>query len=158
MHHIVSDGWSHGRARRASWRALYAAFRAGRPSPLPELPVQYADYARLAARAGCRARCWSGSSAYWREQLAGAPDAAGAAHRPPAPAGADATRGATCRCELAAELARAARRRWRASEGATLFMMLLAAFQVLLARYTGQDDLVVGTPDRRTARGARSRG
>ena len=62
LHHIVSDGWSIGRADRASSRRSTARSRAGEPSPLPALPIQYADYARLAARSGCRARCSSGSS------------------------------------------------------------------------------------------------
>ena len=57
----------------ASWRRSTRAFARGRPSPLPALPIQYADYAALAAAAGCRARCSTAQLAYWREQLAGAP-------------------------------------------------------------------------------------
>ena len=109
MHHIVSDGWSMGVLFR-ELAALYEAFRAGEPSPLPELPVQYADYARLAARVaagrGARARSSPTGASSWR-----APPGAGAADRPAAPAGADATAARPSACVLPPALARAAARR-----------------------------------------------
>ena len=132
MHHIVSDGWSLGVLVR-ELAALYEAFAAGRPSPLPELPVQYADYAAwqraLAAGRGAGAR----SSATGREQLAGAPARAGAAHRPAAPAVQSRPRARRLVRTCPRRSSERAARRWRQREGATLFMTLLAAFQVLLS-------------------------
>ena len=125
--------------------ALYAAFRDGQPSPLPELPVQYADFARLAAAAGCRARSWRRSSATGGEQLAGAPAAAGAADRPAAPGGADAPRRRAARSRLP----RSCRRRCASSAGARgrrSSWLLLAASRRCSRRHAGQEDVVVGTP------------
>ena len=140
VHHIVSDGWSLGILAR-ELGALYDAFAAGRPSPLPALPVQHTDFASgsgVALGRGARraARVLEGAA----RRGAGR---AGAAHRSAAPAGA-AHRGAHPGPPAAGARggARGAGRR----EGVTLFMTLLAAFQVLLHRYTGQDDFVVGTP------------
>ena len=125
--------------------ALYAAFAAGRPSPLPRLPIQYADFAvwqrELAARGGAGAR----SSPTGGRQLGRSPAGPGAAHRPAAPAPSRAPAAARV-LAFSAGLAASPPGRWRRREGATLFMVLLAAFQALLHRYTGQDDLVVGTP------------
>ena len=137
MHHIVSDGWSMGVLVR-ELAALYAAFAAGRPSPLPALPVQYADYA-VWQRGWLQGEVLEAQLAYWREQLAGAPAAAGAAHRPAAPAGADASAARRVAVLLPAAAAAGRSQALGQREGATLFMTLLAAFQALLARYTGQD-------------------
>ena len=71
MHHIISDGWSMGVLVREV-AALYEAFSQGRPSPLPELPVQYADYAAW-QRQWLQGEALEAQLAYWREQLAGAP-------------------------------------------------------------------------------------
>ena len=87
--------------------------------------------------------------AYWRTQLAGAPPLLELPTGPPAAGGRSGRRGASASA-LAAGRAERRLQALSRGEGATLFMMLLAGFQVLLARYSGQDDVVVGTPDRRT--------
>ena len=142
----------------ASWRALYDAFSPGRPSPLPELPRPVRRLRGVAARSGSRARCSSGSSPTGSEQLAGAPAALELPTDRPRPAVQTHRAARTRRFVLPPELVGRRSRRWRRREGATLFMMLLAAFDVLLHRYTGQDDIVVGTPiagrDARRDRGA----
>ena len=142
MHHIVSDGWSIGVLVREV-EALYAAFAQGRPSPLPELPVQYADYA-VWQRRWLADGALERQLAYWTRQLAGAPAALELPTDRPRPA-VPSFRGAVhhftidpARTKALATLAR--------QDGATLFMLLLAAFQVLLARWSGQHDVVVGTP------------
>ncbi|HVR95163.1 MAG TPA: amino acid adenylation domain-containing protein, partial [Thermoanaerobaculia bacterium] len=137
MHHIASDGWSMGILIR-ELGALYER----RPSPLPQLEIQYADFAAWQRR-WLAGEVLERELAYWRERLAGAPvlelptDRARPASRTP--------RGARRRFELSgaltAGLETLARR-----EGATLFMTLLAAFQTLLARHAGQADVTVGTP------------
>ena len=139
MHHIVTDGWSMGVLVR-ELAALYAAFAAGLPSPLPELPIQYARLRRLAARAGCRARPWTRQLGYWRQQLAGARRRC----RRCRPTG----RARRCSASAAAACGRRCRpSRWQpcagslSEEGATLFMGLLAAFAALLAASAGSDDL-----------------
>ena len=142
VHHIVSDEWSTPiLVREVS--ALYAAIAEGRPSPLPELPVQYADYAAW-QRAWVAGATLERQLAYWRERLAGAPPLLELPTDRPRPAVAD-PRGGVRTFHLSAELADALRELSRA-EGATLFMTLLAGFQALLARYAGTDDVPVGTP------------
>ncbi|HEX2077834.1 MAG TPA: condensation domain-containing protein, partial [Longimicrobium sp.] len=141
MHHIVSDGWSLGVLLR-ELSALYAAYREGRESPLPELPVQYADYAvwqheQLAGGVLDR------QLAYWRERLADAPALLELPTDHPRPA-VQTYRGATVPVELSVELLERLQALGR-SEGATLYMTLLAAFQVLLSKYSGSKDIVVGT-------------
>jgi amino acid adenylation domain-containing protein len=141
MHHLVSDGWSLGIISRELW-ALYGAFREGRPSPLPDLPPQYADWAVWQ-----RARPPHDEErqlAYWRARLAGAPELLElpADHpRPPMPS----FRGGRVPVEAGPEVAEGLRALARA-EGATLYMAVLAAFTVLLGRYGAGDDVVVGTP------------
>jgi amino acid adenylation domain-containing protein/FkbM family methyltransferase len=142
MHHVVSDGWSMGILFR-ELSALYGAFREGLESPLAELPVQYADYAvwqrgRLAGEAMDRHLDW------WRERLAGAPVLLELPTDRPRPA-VQSYRGSHERIELPAALAERLEALAR-REGATLFMVLLGAFQVLLGRYAGADDVVVGSP------------
>jgi amino acid adenylation domain-containing protein/non-ribosomal peptide synthase protein (TIGR01720 family) len=142
MHHIVADGWSMEVMVREI-AAVYAAFAAGRPSPLPELPVQYADFA-LWQRRWLSGEVLERQLAYWRQQLAGVAVLELATDRPRPPAQTFA--GATAELELAAgpllgELHAIARR-----QGATLFMLALAVCQALLARYSGQRDVAVGTP------------
>ena len=142
MHHIVSDGWSIGILMR-ELSALYEAFRLGRPSPLPELPIQYADYS-LWQHEWLRGDVLETELDYWKRQLAGAPallevptDRRRAAVRSPR----GGSLSAICPPGLLERLKALAR-----SENATLFMTLLAAFQLLLSRYTGQEDVPVGSP------------
>ncbi|HEX2091920.1 MAG TPA: amino acid adenylation domain-containing protein, partial [Longimicrobiaceae bacterium] len=142
MHHIVSDGWSLGVLFR-ELSALYEALSRGEPSPLPPLPVQYADFA-------CWQHAWLQGDvlerqlAWWRERLAGAPPLLEIpTDRPRRPVPTE--RGAS----VARTLPRATVERLRTlarAEGATLFMVLLAALDVLLARWSGEEDVVVGTP------------
>ena len=142
MHHIISDGWSMGVLVR-ELRALYLAFVAGRPSPLPELPIQYADYA-ASQRQWLQGEVLEAQLAYWKQELAGAPPALELPTDRPRPA-MQTYRGATCPVHLPRALSDALVSLSR-QQGATLFMTLLAAFQALLSRYTGQDDIVVGSP------------
>jgi amino acid adenylation domain-containing protein len=142
MHHIVSDGWSMGVFFR-ELSALYAAFREGRESPLPELPVQYADYA-VWQREQLAGEVLDRQLAYWRERLAGAPELLELPTDRPRPA-VQTFRGATVPFELAPELLERLQALGR-GEGATLYMTLLGAFQVLLSKYAGSEDVVVGTP------------
>ncbi|HEU0052591.1 MAG TPA: condensation domain-containing protein, partial [Longimicrobium sp.] len=142
MHHIVSDGWSLGVLVR-ELSALYAAFREGRESPLPDLPVQYADHAAW-EREQLRGEALERRLAYWRGRLEGAPALLELPTDHPRPA-ARTYRGAHLPVHFPASL----RERLEAlarGEGATLFMVLLAAFQALLAKYAGSEDVVVGSP------------
>ena len=141
LHHIVSDGWSMG-ILFAELSELYMAAVADRPPRLEPLPIQYADFAVWQRRwlAGAELER---QLAYWREQLAELPVLALPTDRP-RPA-VQSFRGAVLPVALPAALT--ARLNLLAQEhDCTLFMLLLAAFQALLARYTGQDDIVVGTP------------
>ncbi|HEX8276243.1 MAG TPA: amino acid adenylation domain-containing protein [Longimicrobiaceae bacterium] len=142
MHHIVGDAWSVGVLLR-ELSALYAAFREGRESPLPELPVQYADYAAWERR-HLRPETLEPQLAWWRGRLAGAPallELPTDRPRPPV----QTHRGAHEPVALPAGLVERLRALGRA-EGATLYMVLLGAFQVLLSKYAGTDDVVVGSP------------
>lgn len=142
MHHIVSDGWSAGILYR-ELRVLYGAFSSGEPSPLPELSIQYADYA-IWQREWLQGETLKKQLGYWRKQLEGAP----AALELPADrsrALVQTFRGAKESLTLSKSLSESLNRLSR-SEGATLFMTLLAAFQTLLHRYSGQDEVVVGSP------------
>jgi amino acid adenylation domain-containing protein len=142
MHHIVSDAWSMGLLVR-ELTTLYAAFVEGRPSPLPELPVQYADFS-VWQRSWLRGEVLENEISFWRRQLAGLPPLLELPTDRPRP-GMQSYRGASRPLLLPAGLTRQAMALAR-SEGATLFMVLLAAFQALLARHSGQDDLAVGSP------------
>ncbi len=141
MHHIVSDGWSMGVLVREV-AALYEAFAAGRPSPLTELPIQYADFAAWQRERLSGERLES-DLAYWREQLTPLPPALDVpADRPRPPV--QTFRGGVERVAVPAEIADAMRALTR-REGATLFMGLLAAFDALLARVSGEEDVTIGT-------------
>jgi amino acid adenylation domain-containing protein/non-ribosomal peptide synthase protein (TIGR01720 family) len=140
-HHIVSDAWSTGVLVR-ELVTLYRAFTSGRPSPLSDLPIQYADYA-VWQRDRLQGHVLDLQLRYWTEQLAGAPavlDLSTDRSR-------SATlsfRGAFERFALSRDLSDRVRALGR-QEGTTLFMTLFAAFQVLLARYAGQEEFCVGT-------------
>ncbi|HEY2738311.1 MAG TPA: amino acid adenylation domain-containing protein, partial [Thermoanaerobaculia bacterium] len=142
MHHIASDGWSMGILVREV-TALYAALAEGRPSSLPELPVQYADFA-VWQRSWLQGEVLDEEIAFWRRQLAGLPPLLELPADRPRPVRLS-FRGAALPVWLPAGLTRQMEALTR-SEGATLFMVLLAGFQALLARTSGQDDLAVGSP------------
>ena len=141
MHHIVTDGWSTG-VLFGELAALYAAYRDGTEPALAALPVQYADFAAW-QREQLRGEVLDRQLAYWRARLAGAPALLELPTDHPRPA-VQSQRGAAERAVLPPELLRRLRALGR-GEGATLYMVLLAAFQLLLARYAGSDDVVVGS-------------
>jgi amino acid adenylation domain-containing protein len=142
MHHIVSDGWSMGVLMR-ELSTLYKAFAQGQPSPLPDLPIQYADYA-LWQREWLQGEVLETQISYWREQLAGTPQILDLPTDHPRPQ--ESTfEGAVQSMTLPMTLTEALRD-LAYQEGATLFMILLAVFQVLLHRYSGEVDIVVGSP------------
>jgi hypothetical protein len=142
MHHIVSDGWSLGVLVREV-TALYAAFAAGLPSPLAELPVQYADFAAW-QRSWLAGEVLDGELRYWRERLSGAPPVLELPADRPRPA-VQSFRGAARPLSLSPELSGALITLSR-REGATLFMTLVSAWSALLSRLTGQADFTLGTP------------
>jgi alpha-ketoglutarate-dependent taurine dioxygenase len=141
MHHIVSDGWSTGVLIREV-AALYTAYTTGAPSPLPELPLQYADFAHW-QRQWLQGEVLETRLAYWRRQLAGAPAVLELpTDRPRSPV--QTFRGARQTLRLSSDLTEQLRALGQ-QEGATLFMTLLAAFNVMLQASTGRDDMIVGT-------------
>ncbi|HEX8273216.1 MAG TPA: amino acid adenylation domain-containing protein [Longimicrobiaceae bacterium] len=142
QHHAVTDGWSMGVLFR-ELSALYSALVRGEPSPLAPLPLQYADFA-VWQRGWLAGETLERQVAFWRRTLAGAPPLLELPTDRPRPA-VQTTRGGAHRFRLPAATLDALRAVSRA-EGATLFMTALAGFQLLLARYSRQDDLVVGTP------------
>jgi amino acid adenylation domain-containing protein len=142
FHHIVSDGWSAGILIR-ELDLLYQAFAAGEQPSLAPLEVQYADFA-LWQRSAEHAASLAPALDYWRQKLGDLPpvlDLPTDFPRPPR----QRFRGRTVKMELPRPLAEELRRLSR-REGTTLFMTLLAGWKALLARYTGQTDIVVGTP------------
>jgi amino acid adenylation domain-containing protein len=142
VHHIAFDGWSAGVLAR-ELRVLYGAFSQGKPSPLPELPLQYADFAAW-QRDRLTAQRLDHHLSYWRQQLADSPATPPLPTDRPRPE-TPLVRGARRSVHLAPELTEALKALSR-REGATLYMTLLAAFQTLLHRYSGQPDLLIGTP------------
>ncbi len=142
MHHIASDAWSLGLFAR-ELAAFYPALAAGEPRPLPDLPVQYADFA-VWQRSWLTGEELERQLAYWRGELAGAAprlDLPVDHPRERSAAGPAGTLSLQIPDQLAQAVLAAARR-----EGATLFMVLLAAFQAVLSRTAGQADVSVGTP------------
>ncbi|NMO13896.1 AMP-binding protein [Pyxidicoccus fallax] len=141
LHHVVSDGWTMGVLVR-ELGALYTAFAQGRPSPLPALPVQYADHAAWLRR-------WleggelEAELSYWKERLAGAPPLLELPTDRPRPER-QRFEGARHPLALSPSLTAGLRQLGQA-EGATPFMSLLAGFLVVLHARTGRTDLVVGT-------------
>ncbi|HLG65938.1 MAG TPA: amino acid adenylation domain-containing protein, partial [Ktedonosporobacter sp.] len=142
MHHIIFDDWSRSIFVR-ELSALYNAFSQGQPSPLPPLPAQYADFARW-QRQWLQGKVLEAHLTYWKEQLRGAPAVLQLPTDRPHPA-IQTFAGAIQSITLSKDLLQGLKALSQ-SEGATLFMTLLAAFQVLLFRYSGQEDIVVGTP------------
>src|SRR2546421_8439484 len=142
MHHIISDDWSM-QVLFGELSSLYAAYAAGQPSPLPELPLQYADFT-LWQRQWLQGEVLEDQLTYWQQQVAGAPALLELPTDRPRPA-VQTFRGATHHFELPKPLSQALKKLSQ-GEGGTLFMTLLAAFQALLWRYTGQADLAVGSP------------
>ncbi|HZI56953.1 MAG TPA: condensation domain-containing protein, partial [Verrucomicrobiae bacterium] len=141
MHHIISDAWSIG-VLVGEVSALYGAFTAGRPSPLPELPIQYADYS-VWQRECLDSGVLEQQLAYWKQQLAGI-SLLKLPTDQPRPA-TQSQNGSVCNFVIAANLTQKLKQLGE-QQGATLFMVLLAAFQTLLYRYSGQYDITVGTP------------
>jgi amino acid adenylation domain-containing protein len=142
MHHIIADEWSKGVFLR-ELTLLYGAFSAGKPSPLAELPIQYADFA-LWQRQWLQGKILEQQLAYWKHQLTDTPpilELPTDRPRPPV----QTFRGASHSLMLPLSLSQSLKALSR-QEKVTLFMLLLAAFQTLLYRYTGQDDIVVGSP------------
>ena len=142
VHHIVFDGWSEG----ILWRelaALYEAFAAGHPSPLPELPIQYADFAHW-QRQWLQGDFLEALLDYWRGQLGdGLPELPLPTDHPrPSPQ----TRRSATQTLVLSESLTAALKAMSRQTGATLFATLLAAFKVLLHRYSDQTDLCVCSP------------
>jgi amino acid adenylation domain-containing protein len=142
MHHIISDGWSL-EVLVKELRALYEAFSAGERSPLPELPIQYADFA-VWQRDWLRGEVLAEQLSYWKNQLAHAPASLELPADRPRPL-VQTFRGASQWLDIPGNLTEALKA-FSQREGVTLFMTLLAAFKALLYRYTGQEDIVVGSP------------
>ncbi len=142
MHHIIGDGWSSVVLFREIG-ALYTAYAAGQESPLGELPVQYADYA-VWQREYLSGEVLERQVEYWRQQLAGAAPVLELPADRVRPA-VQSYRGASVRFAVGQEVTNGLKALSQ-REGVTLFMTLLAAFKVLLYRYTGQEDIVVGSP------------
>lgn len=141
MHHIISDGWSRGILMREV-SSLYETFGRGEPSAVPELKVQYADFA-VWQREHLQGETLERELTFWKEQLAGAPpllELPTDRPRPQIQTYSGALEEFTISPEVSQRLKALSQQR-----GTTMFMLLLAAFQTLLHRYTNQDDIVVGT-------------
>ncbi|WP_306423302.1 non-ribosomal peptide synthetase [Nostoc favosum] len=142
MHHIISDAWSIG-VLVEELAALYPAFCHGQPSPLPTLPIQYVDFAAW-QRQWLQGEALEAQLSYWLKQLDNAPKVLELPTDYPRPA-IQTYRGATYSFELPKELSTSLNQLSQ-QQGSTLFMTLLASFQILLWRYSGQQDIVVGSP------------
>ncbi|HWA25814.1 MAG TPA: amino acid adenylation domain-containing protein [Lacunisphaera sp.] len=140
MHHIVSDGWTLGLLFR-ELGVLLGAYAAGKDSPLPALPIRFADYA-VWERETFQGDFLEKTLGYWRRQLAGAAPLELLTDRPRSnrPAAQGATRSRILPAQLLRDL-----RLFSQREGTTLFMTLLAGFKAVMHRYTGQDDIVLGS-------------
>jgi amino acid adenylation domain-containing protein len=147
LHHIVADGWSLEILHR-DLRALYSARVNGKQPELPQLPIQYADFACWQRRI-LQGERLNGLFAYWQSQLKDAPEQLALPSDRPRPAQSS-YRGGRCsvclNASLTARLRALGQTRGGQNRSATLFMTLLAGFGALLSRYSGQSDLVIGTP------------
>jgi amino acid adenylation domain-containing protein len=142
MHHIVSDDWSL-RVLMQELGQIYAAYLRHEPSPLPELPIQYADFSSWQRR-WLRGEMLERQLAYWRKQLVALPTLLELPLDHPRPA-VQSVHGSRISLQLTANVSDRLQTLSQSQE-VTLFMTLLAAFQVLLLRYSGTEDLAVGTP------------
>jgi amino acid adenylation domain-containing protein len=142
QHHIISDGWSIGVLVR-ELSALYSAFSQEEPDPLPELTIQYADYA-VWQRQWLAGEVLQKQVDYWREHLGGAPALLELPTDRPRPGG-QSYKGSSMPMTLSPELT-ARLRALSQRHGTTLFMTLLGAWSALLSRLSGQTDVVIGTP------------
>ena len=142
LHHIVSDGWSSGVFER-ELMALYNAYARNEPSPLAELPVQYADFA-VWQRQWLQGKVLETQLAFWKQRLGGGLPVLELPTDRPRPAQ-QTTRGDWWTMNVPLGVADALKQLSR-QRGVTLFMTLLAAFKVLLHRYTRQEDIIVGSP------------
>ncbi|MBD2771550.1 non-ribosomal peptide synthetase [Iningainema tapete] len=142
MHHIIFDGWSQG-VLLQELAQIYEAFSMGKPSPLPELPIQYVDFAHW-QRQQLQGEIQQSQLAYWKKQLSGSLPVLDLPKD--RPRGAVQTfHGAKLVSVLPKDLSESLQALSQQQE-VTLFMTLLAAFKILLHRYTGQDDILVGSP------------
>ena len=142
LHHIIADGWSRSNFYR-DLSAAYEALAANRPAPVHELPVQFADYTAW-QKDWLESGALKTQTAYWKTKLAGEPEPLELPSDRARPA-TESFRGGRCSRRLDPQLTTALKTRAQ-EEGATFFMILLAAFKTLLHRYTGHDDLIVGVP------------
>ena len=142
MHHIISDGWSLGIFFR-EFSDLYSAYVTSSQASLPELPIQYGDYAEW-QETWLQEAMMEKQLAYWQQQLVNLPPALDLPLEKSRPMQ-QSFQGATVREEIPSELIRDLED-FAKSEGATFFMTALAVFQVLLFRYSGQSDIIVGSP------------
>jgi amino acid adenylation domain-containing protein len=141
-HHIVSDGWSKGVMFR-ELAAFYNAALTKKPANLAELPIQYSDFSAW-QKTWVKGELLQKQVAYWKRQLEGAPALLEVPTDYPRPA-VQGFAGTTKNCVFSSDLLQDLKSMSQ-REGVTLFMTLLASFQLLLSRYSGQDDIVVGTP------------
>jgi amino acid adenylation domain-containing protein/thioester reductase-like protein len=141
FHHVAIDGWSFSTFYR-ELGALYEAFVGGRPSPLPELQLQYADFA-MWQREWLQGDALKSQLDYWTARIAGSPAVLELPGDHPRPA-VQSHGGGVVRLDVPADVVEAAKKVSR-DEGTTLFMTILAALKIVLFRYSGQTDLVVGS-------------
>ena len=142
IHHIVSDGWSMG-VFISELSALYQAFSAGEPSPLPELPIQYADFA-VWQRQWLSGEVLETQLNYWRSQLQGSPELLQLPTDRPRPV-VQTYQGRSESFTLDRDLTEKLQS-LSGESGTTLFMTLLAGFATLLYRYNGESDILIGSP------------
>ncbi|WP_194138392.1 non-ribosomal peptide synthetase, partial [Bacillus cereus] len=142
MHHIISDGWSMGVLAKELF-TLYEAFSIGDESPLPDLPIQYVDYA-VWQREWLKEEVLEHQLAYWKKQLSGELPILDLSTNLTRPTAAT-FRGKVEKFILSEKLTEDLKKLSR-QEGTTLFMTLLAAFKALIYRYTSEEDILIGAP------------